>query len=101
MIILLHPFHYPLFRMPLGCPVPEDVCGNTAFVEVCSPAREAASTVTLLSVRTPEFLLCSFYALARSESLWCPAPTHTPVHVHRPACFVLPLLEVCTFPIYL
>ena len=64
-------------------------------------ARGAASTVTLLSVRTPEFLLCSFYALARSESLLCPVPTHTPVHVHRSACFVLPLLEVCTFPIYL
>ena len=64
-------------------------------------ARGAASTVPLLSVRTTEFLLCSFYDLARSESLLCPVPTHTPVHVHRPACFVLPLLEVCTFPIYL
>ena len=87
--------------MPPGCPVPEDVCGDTAFAEVIVLARGAASTVTLLSVRTPEFLLCSFYALARSESLLCPVPTHTPVHVHRSACFVLPLLEVCTFPIYL
>ena len=32
-------------------------------------ARGAVPTVTLLSVRTPEILLCSFYALARSESL--------------------------------
>ena len=64
-------------------------------------ARGAASTVTLLSVRTSEFLLCSFYALARFVSLLWPVPSHTPVHVHRPACFVLPLLEVCTFPIYL
>ena len=85
----------------LVCPVPEDVCGDAAFAEVCSPARGAASTVPLLSVRTTEFLLCSFYDLARSESLFCPVPTHTPVHVHRHACFVLPLLEVCTFPIYL
>ena len=85
----------------LVCPVSEDVCGNTAFAEVCSPCARVASTVILLSVRTPDFLLCSFYDLARSESLLCPVPTHTPVYVHRPACFVLPLLEVCTFPIYL
>ena len=52
--------------------------GNTGFVEEVIVLRGAASTVTLLSVRTPEFLLCSFYALARSESLWCPVPTHTP-----------------------
>ena len=87
--------------MPPGCPVPEDVCGDTAFAEVCSPARGAAPSVTLLSVRTTEFLLCSFYALARDESLVCPAPAQHPFHVHRPACFVLPLYEVCTIPIYL
>ena len=62
----------------LVCPVPEDVCGNTAFAEVCSPARGAASTVTLLSVRTPEFLLCSFYDLARSESLFALPPRIPP-----------------------
>ena len=54
----------------LVCPVPEDVCGDTAFAEVCRPARGADSTVPLLSVRTPEFLLCSFMTL-RGLSLFC------------------------------
>lgn len=31
--ITLASLHYPLSRMPLGCPVPEDVCGDTAFAE--------------------------------------------------------------------
>ena len=35
--ITLASLPYPLFRMPPGCPVPEDVCGDTAFAEVCSP----------------------------------------------------------------
>ena len=50
-------------------------------------ARGAASTVTLLSVRTPEFLLCSFYALARSESLFALSP-----RIHPSMSIVTPVL---------
>lgn len=87
----------------LVCPVPEDVCGDTAFAEVCRPARGADSTVPLLSVRTPEFLLCSFMTL-RGLSLFLPRSVFPTEREERPPprkAFVLPLHEVCTFPIYL
>ena len=99
--ITLASLHCPLFRMPPGCPVPEDVCGDAAFAEVCSPCARGCLHRDP-AIRTDARV--SFVLLLCPCAVWvsfCPAPTHTPVHVHRPACFVLPLLEVCTIPIYL
>ena len=68
-IILLHHCiaHFPVcFR---GALCPKMSAATPPLPKSVVLARGTASTVTLLSVRTPEFLLCSFYDLARSESL--------------------------------
>ena len=91
----------PTFPYASGVPVPEDVCGNTAFAEVCSPCARGCLHRDP-AIRTDARI--SFVLLLCPCAVWvsfCPVPTHPPVHVHRPACFVLPLHEVCTFPIYL
>ena len=65
---LLLPHCLTHFSVCLRGALRPNLSGDTAFAEVCSPARGDAPSVTLLSVRTAEFLLCSFYDLARSES---------------------------------
>ena len=76
--IALTSLHCPLSVCLRGALCPKMSAATPPLPKSVVLARGAASTVTLLSVRTPDFLLCSFYALARSESLWCPVPTHTP-----------------------
>ena len=61
--------------------------GEVFGLDAIALARGAAPTVTLLSIRTPEFLLCSFYALARSESLFALSP-----RIHPSMSIVPPVL---------
>ena len=93
------PYHYrvrcdfsclialPTFPYASGVPCARIWAATPPLPKSVVLARGAASTVTLLSVRTPEFLLCSFYALARSESLFA-----LPPRIHPSMSIVPPVL---------
>ena len=85
--ITLASLHYPLFRSHPCVPCARIWAATPPLPKSVVLARGADTTVTLLSVRTPDFLLCSFYAFARSESLFA-----LPPRIHPSMSIVPPVL---------
>ena len=85
--ITLASLHCPLFRMSQGCPVPEDVCGNTDLAEVCSPCARGClhrDPAIRTDARVPFVLLLCPCAVWVS---FCPPP-----RIHPSMSIVPPVL---------
>ena len=92
--ITLASLHYPLSRMPPGCPVPEDVCSNTDLAEVCSPCARGCLHRDPAIRTDARVSFCAPSMTLRGLSLFCDLSPR----IHPSMYWVSPLLRQVTRP---